>query len=367
MERTLTVRLAQPADDAGIVELMSKVVMPGKIAMSYCYKPSFFSALEAEGHNVKVVVGEQAGIIVGVGTITTRKVYLQGNPIEIGYLASLRLTPELRGGPLLARGYHLFQELHRKELRLPFYLTSIMRSNSAIRSVLTSGKGGLPDYRFLAGYKTAVLPVLRKYAPQRGFTMVRGDEAGIDAVFTCFERYGRKKNFFTVYEREDWLNSKGMLKGMRPEDFIVAFSGPVPVGVVALWDQSSYKKLVVRDFSGSMEISSGLAALIGKLTGRPILPVKNAPFAPVYLSCVAVKDNDSKVFSALLTEALNRMRERKKMLLVAGLFESDVWWSVINSYWHLPYYSDIYTVNWYGDRSDAVGPESEKYLDAGSL
>lgn len=361
------VRIARPGDDAAIAELLSRTVMPGAISISCQYENSFFTSLEIEGGNPRVVVGEQSGRVVGVGSITTRNVYLRGEPTEIGYLATLRLAPEARGSTLLARGYRILGEIHDQELRLPFSLTSIMKDNRQAIRVLTSGKAGLPRYNYVAGYKSAVIPVLRAYDLPRDIGIVRGDEAGPDALFHCIELYGGQKDFSPVYRREEWLAGTGMLKGLRPEDFLVAFRGAEPVGCVALWDHSPFRKLVVRGYSGAMKIAGMVDRSVGKITGAPLLPVPGRPFAPLYLSCVAVKDDDPVLFRAILAAALTRMRERKQRLLVAGFFEHERLGTVVDSFFHVPMYSNIYTVSWNGSAEVLTETARERYIDVGSL
>jgi hypothetical protein len=158
-----------------------------------------------------------------------------------------------------------------------------------------------------------------------------------------------------------------MMKGIRLEDFIVVFQGSEPVGVVALWDQSSFRRMVVKDYSGIMRLAGILDRIVGQFTRAPLLPEKGKPFAPRYLSCVAVKGNDPEIFAALLGEAVTRMRGRKENLLIAGFFENDRLCTVLNAYFHLPLYSNIYAVDWDGTAHTAFGAGRDCYLDAGSL
>lgn len=363
----MNVRLGRQSDDAGLGQMMSRIVMPGSTSISYSYVGSFFSALEAEGYDQRTLVGERSGTIVAAGSVTKRKVFLQGKPVEVGYLASLRIAPDARGSSLLARGYRLLGELQQTELQLPFYLTSIMRNNDAALRLLTSGRVGLPNYRLVGGYKTAVIPIFRNYPRLKDVSLLGGEETGIDHIFHCLEQYGSAKDCFTVFDRQELSQGDGMMKGIKLEDFIVAFKGSEPVGVVALWDQSSFRKMVVRDYSGGMRLASILDQFIGKFTGSPLLPEKEKPFAPRYLSCVAVKDNDPEVFDALLAETVTQMRVRKEKLLIAGFFEVDRLCTVLNAFFHIPFYSNIYAVDWDGKAHATFGASRNCYLDAGSL
>lgn len=363
----MKVRLGRQGDDAALAQMMSQVVMPGSTRISYCYEGSFFNSLEAQGHDQRTLVGERSGTIVAAGAVTKRTIYLRGKPVEAGYLASLRIAPDARGASLLSRGYRLLKELQETELQAPFYLTSIMRDNDVALRLLTSGRAGLPRYCLVGGYKTAVIPVFRNYPRSKRFSFLNGDDAGIDPVFHCLEQYGSTKDFFTRFDRQELAQGTGMLQGMRLEDVIVAYKGGVPVGVVALWDQSSFRRMVVSGYSGGLRLAGILDRIAGKFTGAPLLPVKGAPFAPRYLSCVAVKNNDPELFGALLVEAVRRMQSRKEKLLIAGFFEADRLCAVLDAFFHIPFYSNIYAVDWDGKAEGLFGAGRDRYLDAGSL
>ncbi len=90
MPHGLTIRLATREDDAQIRTLLRRNAMPGAMALAFTHEPSFFTAIEVEGDDPLVLVGEQDGQVVGTGLITRRKVYLNGVPADIGYLSSLR-------------------------------------------------------------------------------------------------------------------------------------------------------------------------------------------------------------------------------------------------------------------------------------
>lgn len=357
----MKVRVARPEDDDKIITLQSRASLPGPFQVATQYEGSFFKALELQGSSPKVLVGEVDGEIVGAGAVTLRKAYLTGVPNTIAYLSSLMLAPKARGSSLLARGYQLFREIQAEGISTPCCITAIMRNNTYAIDLLTSGRGGLPQYRFVGGYKTSVLGAFKTYVPDKDFLIIPGNQAGPEVILQCLERYGQCKDLFPV------LGQWGEARTLSPEDFLVAFHGSAPVGVVALWDQQSLRRLVVEKYPRSLRLASIMGKFVGMITGDSLLPTEGQPFAPTYLSSIAVKDNDCRIFHALVKAALTRTKRQGRPLLIAGLFEEDPLQDAIKSFLHLSMYSNIYAVSW--DRSDKTILNSDriKYLDVGSL
>ncbi|RJX18064.1 MAG: hypothetical protein C4575_11300 [Desulforudis sp.] len=366
MPPEITVRYASPEDDAGIVALMSRLTMPGKIGLGYRYEPSFLSALSVEGDNPIVVVAEQGGEIRGVGSVLTREVFLNGEPAQVGYLSSLRLAPDIQGTSALARGFRLFREADETKLHVPFYLTSILADNHAAIKILTRQRAGLPRYRLLANYRTIIIPVMRRKRLPAGKKILHGECIDADIILQCLERYGKEKNFFSRFRLRDLLDSTGMMQGLRAADFLVALDGDEPIGVLGLWNQSAFKKLIIKQYSRGLRLLSTMLGAIGK---SPLLPPENRPFSPVYLSCVAVKNNDQAIFRQLLQAAINTVyaTETDSKVLIAGFFGDDRLAQVAMSFIHLSFQSNIYTVGW-NDNFDLDNfKASPKYIDIGSL
>ena len=106
--------LAGPADDLQLRARMAGDVMEGGIAVSFRREPSYFSGCRLQGDATQVVkcVDTTTGRVVGLGCRSTTMAFVDGKRERIGYLSDLRLAPELRRGPLVARGYRMLRQLH---------------------------------------------------------------------------------------------------------------------------------------------------------------------------------------------------------------------------------------------------------------
>src|SRR4051794_39038334 len=121
------VELATPEDDADLRHILAATPMPGHIAVSFQREPSYFAAAEVDGHFRQVVAGRDldTGRLIGFGSRSIRRAFVNGQPADVGYLSALRLLPEHRNLGLLARGYAFFRKLHA-DGRAPIYFTTIV-------------------------------------------------------------------------------------------------------------------------------------------------------------------------------------------------------------------------------------------------
>src|SRR5579864_209997 len=153
------VELAAEPDDADLRHILAQTPMPGNIAVSFRREPNYFAGAEVDGHFRQVVAGRDldTGRLIGFGSRSIRRLYLNGEPADVGYLSALRLLPEHRNLGLLARGYAYFRKLHG-DGRTPIYLTTIAEGNDRALELLTSGRAGLPAYHPAGRYHTLAIP-----------------------------------------------------------------------------------------------------------------------------------------------------------------------------------------------------------------
>jgi radical SAM superfamily enzyme YgiQ (UPF0313 family) len=366
----ITFRLGARSDDAAIRSLLKRNPMPGAMSISFGCEPSFFDAIEVEGADPQVIVGERGGRIRGMGMIATRHVYINGTPSTAGYLANLRIDPDARHATGLARGYRFLRKLHQKSPRGPFALTTIMEDNTLARSLLTSRRAGLPVYREIGRYHTLAFPLFRRHfqAPRDGCRIVRGDEVGAEALARCLAAYGKEKQFYPVYAAGDLAAGGGILRGLSLRDFLVALKGDQPVGIMGCWDQSAFRQRIVSDYSGILAwlrplIHAGLRA-----AGSPGFPEKGESVKSLMATAIAIQDNRPDVFQQLLQRMLQERGGKTWGFLLLGLARGDALLDTARKHFHFSIRSRIYAVDW-GDGEAAIQALDSRvpYLELGSL
>jgi hypothetical protein len=348
-------RLATVTDDPDLRQLLRDNPMQGEISVSLEREPDLFMAgsIEGERHHTIVARDPSRGRPVGMASRSVYSGFLNGTPCLLGYLSQLRVDRVYRGRVgLLSRGYALMRSL-RTEHDQPFDLTTIVTDNHEARRVLGAGLSGIPAYQELEPLTTLMLPLWRhqKARPATEYLIERGSAERVEGIASCLERNRVRYQFAPRWTARDLLSPERS-RGLAPRDFLIAVRRGAVIGCVALWDQSSFKQIVVRSYGATMRRWRPVVEISGRLLGTPRLPSPGRPIPHVYLSHVAVDDDDVEVFGALLARAYNDARERGHACLVAGFADRHPFLRVIQRTCRAWTYSSIlYAVCWEGGKA----------------
>lgn len=361
--RCLAVDLATNGDDEGMRRLLRDNPMAGEIEVSFEREPSALLAARVEGepHHTVVARDPDSGAVVGMGSRAVWNAFVDGAPCRLGYLAHLRLDRRIRArgrGRLVAAGYRLLDEQRRPD-ETPFDLTSIVADNRGARRLLEADVPGLPRYRELARFCTLVLPARRRLRRPSGggrIEIVRATTERMGEVAACLER-NRRRYQVAPYFTEDELRSPDRARGLPPEHFQLAVESDRVVGCAAVWDQSSFKQIVVRGYAPRLALWRPWLNAAGSLLGMPRLPAAGEALPHAYLSHLAVDGDDPRVFRALLEAAHADACDRRLTTLLLGLAAGHPWIPWVQRRFRPREYSTIlYTVHWERGEGASFGP-----------
>jgi hypothetical protein len=336
------VDFASPADDSGIRALVGRQAMPGRIKLALAREPHFATGCLVTGDDHRILVARSAadGEVVGVACRAARRLFLNGREQRVGYLGQLRVDERFRGRWLVSRGFSLLDQIHHDD-PLPVYLTSIVDGNDeAVGVLVNKRRRSFPVFGDVAPYTTLALSLRRARAPVPGTeTIVPGSTVALGELVRFLRTEGARRQLFPAWT-EDGLRGLSTL-GLSLDDVRVALRAGTIVGVMALWDQSSYKQTVVRGYTG------WLRAL------TPILPRAGAIVRSAYASLISVSDDDARVFGRLLRDIYTLARARGVQYLLVGLDARDPKLAVARRYPSYSYPSHLYLARW----PDATGQE----------
>jgi hypothetical protein len=345
-------RVATALDDSDLRQLLRNNPMPGEISVSLEREPDVFLAgsIEGDRHQTIVARDRSRGRPVGMASRSVYRGFLNGQHASLGYLSQLRIDREYRGRVgLLPQGYALIRSL-RTPNDLPFDLTTIIADNGTARRVLGAGIEGLPMYTELEPFKTMVLPLWRRQPIRHAgeFSIERGSVERIEDIAECLARNRVRFQFAPHWTAQELLSPERS-RGLAPRDFLIAERAGVVIGCIALWDQSSFKQVVVRDYGAATRRWRRMVDISARLLGTPRLPSLGRPISHLYLSHVAVDDDRTDVFAALMACAYNDARDRRHACLVVGFAERHPFLRVVQDrYRGWTYSSVIYAVCWDG-------------------
>lgn len=343
-------RVATGADEGDLRQLLRDNPMPGEISVSLEREPDAFLAgsIEGERHDTIIARDRSRGRAVGMASRSVYSGFLNGRPATLGYLSQLRVDRAYRGRiGLLSKGYDVIRSL-RTASDLPFDLTTIVADNRPARRVLGAGLAGLPKYEEIEPFITLVLPLWRhrRVRSPAELRVERGSPERIEEIAQCLERNRVRYQFAPRWTARDLLSPERS-RGLRPSDFLIAERAGTLIGCLAVWNQTSFKQIVVRRYGATMRRWRPMMEISARLLGTPRLPRPGCPLSHVHLSHIAIDDDEADVFRALLTRAYNVACDERHLFLVAGFAERHPFVRTIErDYRAWTYSSVLYAACW---------------------
>jgi hypothetical protein len=359
--------LATPADNEDLLRFAAQADMPGAIQFSLDRSPDYLAALRVEGRDNEVLICRETktGKLVATGQRSIKNVFVNGRSTPVGYLSGLRVGPRVRNGMFLSKGY---EQLHALHVRRPasFYLTTIMEENLPARKVLE--RLALPAYHDLGQFCCMAASLAGKAGVSSEFRLRPANAADAIAVVGFLNREGRTKQFFPQYRVEDFGRSDGLLPCLNWNDVFLAFHGTELAGVLAAWDQQAFRRWHVTGYSPWLRWSRHLLNLGAKLRRLPLLPSPGSPPNYFNLALICIRDNNRKIFGALLDMVL-RAHQGRYAFFLAGLHKRDPLLPELLSRAHVPLTSRLYRVDWEKESGAVQSVEDLRvpYLELGSL
>ncbi|MCH8512397.1 MAG: hypothetical protein LAT83_12215 [Kiritimatiellae bacterium] len=291
-------RPATASDLPGIHDLLRATPLPGRVRL--CFEPQRVS--EKEHLTLVAARASDPGRFAGLAERAVHRVWLDGQPVSIGYLGQLRKRPgETLSVRRLAEGFRLI-DASRAPDQLPFDYTAILEENVASLRLLTRKLPGLPVYTPCGEMVTLTFST-RRPAPRREI-----------------------RQMAPTPELSAWIQDKLKSRplGTRiPSDaslpFWSAWDGGEPAGAVALWDRRASRPLRVHGYAPGLARTRRLLNPVRALTRFPRLPPPGGTLELAFLSFLVAKDDDPAVMTDLIRAACRGARARGIELLSLGL------------------------------------------------
>jgi hypothetical protein len=294
-------------------------------------------------HGFIIARERDSGVAIGICERSVRDAFVDGEVRRLPYLGALRVTPTYRHRIRVLRGgFAAVRALLERPSDLPFALTSITADNDAARRLLCAGLPGLPSYRPFRQLSTFALRTRVRAMPPGVEPATRAD---LPAIAVLLQRCYRKFQVAPVWTAVD-LERLVATGGLRAEDFLIVRRGPGVSACVAVWDQSSVKQTVVRGYAPWLGRLRPLVNLAAPFMARPKLPARGSALHQVYLSHVAVEDNDADVFRLLLQAGLTAAHRRGFELALTGFATNHSFAAVAREKRATEYRSLLHLVHW---------------------
>jgi len=316
--------LATPADDAQLRGRMALDWIEGAAAISLRREPSFFASSRLLGMPVQIIVGREAatGRIVATGSRCVTASYINGQPRRSAYLSDLRIDRDHRSGVLLSRVFRYLRTLHDAD-PLPTY-TLIYGDNETALGNLVGGRAGLPFYLQRARLLARSIRLTRHRAepalPGVELRRARADELPQLVRFINGRRSGL--SWAPILDTSDF-ESGGRCDTLRAQDFFVALREGRICATIAAWDQAPLRQAHVERYPRATQLIRIPYNLTASLCRLPRLPAIGARLPYVYLSFIAVENDDVALCAALLRHVYNALCHGPWLYALAAMPDDD--------------------------------------------
>lgn len=355
-------RLALREDDVALQKLVSEVPMEGEVGLTFQRDPSFFQAESIGNRWLEVILLEENGIALGSGTRAGRRFLSEGEEVELGYIGMLRLAQEVRNSISLVQGYRFLTWLHEhSEHQVPYYLTTILSENHTARTLLESGRAGIPLYLPLTEYATYVVgKVPKRWKFPSAEVCISTDNSDLDKALARSKEWSKSFSLAPVYSRDDL----GWLHTVKWEVLQVSH-GDVSASAV-LCDVTNLRQTIISGYPIGMRILPYINGVLGRL-GYPHIPHVGEKLKTVY-PCALSFSGDEEKASALLVSTVRNRSEFKNAFVAIG-FDKRLGWSKSLRKGSISVTdSMVYRVSWEYDLPDLPALSNDPiHLDVGTL
>ncbi len=341
--------------------------MPGKVSLRFQRPAGFFEAAAIEGSNHQTIVcrDESSGLIIGLGSRSIRKRFVNGQLKSIGYLSSLRLDENYRSLGLVARGFRFFRELDL-DGKADFYITTIVDSNKVAERTLLRERAGLPIYHKIGRLKTYALSTRRlRRLICLGWEIRNCTQSDLPVLVDFVQSMGLEQELLPYCSITDFLTSDGTFRDLRLSDIFLAFRNGILTGVFGAWDQSRFKQTIVHSYPSWLKCVRPVLNGWSNIRGDPDLPNEGNVLHSVCGCLTVVRDGDPNCFQALLAAYANQHARKPKRLLV-GIDERSRLGSAVRNHSHT-YDTGVYLVSWNPDQLPSIRHDRPFYLELGCL
>ena len=335
--------VAQQRDSAELCRLVKQVPVPGAISLVYGRDPDFFAFLPAEGHANQVPMVKKDGVINTIAVRSVRTLYVNGNPVDVGYLHGLRTLLAYRDKGYFARGFLHMRALHEKDRQVLAYLVTVIDART--QAMFFKRRSNFPRFFDKGRYITYALPLKRK-RKAKSFTqsIERGSKETLPEIIRFLNDNGRQRQYFPVYSEQDF--SRFAACGLLFENIFIYRSQGAIAAVLGVWDQSAYKQTIVHSYNGWMRCSRPFVNAGLRLAGYCALPGAGERFGVAYACFACSKDDRQQPLAALLNHALFEWSGRGFHYLIIGFHQRDPLRQIAKGRCAIAYTSRVYLAAW---------------------
>ena len=312
-KEAITFRPSTPDDAGGIRQLLRGTPFGHRISLTLEPDPGHSPLPGDPGRDHTIVATRDSDphTILGLAERTGHRVWINRQPVRLGYLGQLRRQPgediTLRR---LREGYTML-EARRRDDELPFDYTSILADNTPARRLLERGLPGLPRYQPAGTMTTLTLSTNRARALPAPVDVRPLTPGHHDNAIECLHRHHCQRQLAPHVDATIFS-----LPGI---EWFHTSRNDHTTGCLALWNQSAFKTIAVQGYAPWIHRFRQPINLLRSLQGTPTLPPPGHRLPLAFLAFLAADDNAPDTIVSLITAAAQTADQQHLTHLCLGL------------------------------------------------
>ena len=323
--------LATHEDDEAIRQLLRDNPTPGAISLSFEREPDYFAGSNIAGAQDQTIVAFERDRLLCMGRCSIRQRFVNGTASRVGYLGELRLDKSGQGRfDVVRRGYRFFQQV-QEAARCDFYFTSIASDNERSIRFLERNLPGMPQYNFITEFMTLAIPVSIRHirVPHASDNQLGADGLQLSPLTPAFvketvellNRCGADHQFAAAWTGEELLSVTD--HGLNLSDISIGLKAGRVIGCIGVWDQRSFKQLVVRGYRRHVSVMRPFINVGAKFFNNPQLPQPGTTISQAFVFPFALEEQYATLLPNLMRNALASAARRRIEFLTIGFDARD--------------------------------------------
>jgi GNAT superfamily N-acetyltransferase len=315
----ITVRLGKPEDNPKIQDLITKITMPGVAQMCFQRAPDFFVGAKVIGDEFILAVAdddERPDVLAGLTVISGRDLFISGQKRRVYYSGDTRVDPFYRRRGIAS---NLFLEQKKYRTTEDLLQGIVLKENTApLDAAANAADGVLFRYWISHTIETSFI-FTRKITPRipKGVQMRPATAADVPAMQAFFDREAPRRNGYPVYDFQKLLAGDPYYAGLKIEHFVLALRDGQLIGMIAGWDQKSYKQTRIVGFKPIVKVLRPFYNLYVGLTGGFKLPPVGGVLNYLTLANILIANDDPAVLQGLIDYVMAHAGQKYDALATA--------------------------------------------------
>jgi len=321
MSQRFEIRPAQQCDSSALITLIDQTPQEGQVHLNFERSPDFFHAtgVTTTEPDVWVMIDHKKSLLLASFSIGKREVYVDGKKRLTRYGNDLRIHQDYRGGRTLIRLFKKYNELMQEE----WMQTVILDDNKTSINAIGSSRLSLPTYHKAGQFLTHMVDMKKKQYKQAK-RLVRLAEEGDKAQMQAFFNLNAPlKEFYPCYDFFKIGTNSSYYRGIKIEDYYLAFEDNNMVGLCGVWDQKDFKQTRFVSYKGKMKVLRHINNFKSRLFGGLQLPKPGNCASYLSMHSILCDGNNISIFKDLLNTILKRYHGSQYEALIYGFDVRD--------------------------------------------